>query len=261
MGRQQGDNFCHPSLSIWMPVEMETVLSPLIAWLGITACILVVYAFGRLLLEVIWRLVMAVALAILASLMLASSLFDGGDDGTAMGVICGFILLPFILKAVWALRGPIVYQLPFGADCDGSPSMARCRPETFDKDRGPEPADDVEDAWTKALSLTGEAPLRDAQAACATLLATAVLSPTIDAGLIDAASFVRRHVPALVQETNDVCELGGEEACTKAREDLKSRLLEIGEMARRVIHDRKSRTRESLSLRHAHIANRLGSFD
>lgn len=240
---------------------METVLSPLIACLGLIACVLVIYVFGRLLLEVVWRLFLAVALTILASLMLASSLFNGAEEGTAMGVICGFILLPFVLKAVWSLRGPLVHRAPFGGRCDALPAVASTPPETLEKDGAPQQADDFNDAWVQASTLTGETSLRDAQAACSVLLARAKLSETLDAGLIDAACFVRRQVPALVQETHAVCTLADEEDCTTAKQDLQVRLLEIGEMARKVLQGRSSSAQERVSLRHTHIANRLGTFE
>lgn len=240
---------------------MENDLGPLFTVLGITACALVIYAFGRLLLEVVWRVFMAVALAIFTSLFLASSFFDGGEEGTTMGVVCGIILLPFILKAIWSLRGPVVHRPSVGARSDDSHKVAHCQPDDIERDREPEPANDLDDAWTKAVTLTGEAALRDAQAACAKLLASADSSPTIDAGLIDAASFVRRQVPALVQETDTFCTVADEGAYTRARLDLVSRLFEIGKMAREVVQERNSRARESLSLRHAHIASRLGSFE
>lgn len=240
---------------------METVLSLIIICLGVTASALLIYAFGRLILEVVWRLFMAVALVILASLMLASSFFGGGEDGTAMGMICGFILLPFILKAIWSLRGPVVHRPSVSARCDDSHEVANCQPDTIEKDQRSEPADELDDAWTLAVSLTGEIVLRDAQNACAKLLESADSSPTIDAGLIDAASFVRRQVPALVQETVTVCTIADEGTCTRARLDLVSRLLEIGEMAKKISRDRNSTAQESLSLRHAHIVNRLVSFE
>lgn len=235
-------------------------MSLLVLVIGAVSLSIVLYLTGRMLVEVLWRLFLAMLLAVFAALMLGSALFDSQENGTALGLICDLLLYPLLVKFVWFLRGPLLRGRSRSHTASGSEKEPIRASDAIETAAGIEGAGELIEAWQRAEALCGQSSLSEARGACARLLAKVQRSQTIDMRLVETASLVRDQIPALVNETIAVVEFSSRDNLREAAEELVRQLQRIGDMAATIASNNPVRAQEALSLRHKHISNRVAQF-
>lgn len=208
-----------------------------------------------LLVAVVFSLVVAIVMAIVelvlrvalgACLAIASGVVAGvaaewlGWDGTLIGAAVatlGFVPA-VLLVGRWRSSG-LQRKVAVKRSADPSPPVT--------------PLDPHGQAWTTACALAPTASLETARDASMQVLALSRAHALVDPDILDCATILRRHVPALVSETEAlIATLSCDERSGAIRE-LVADLRALGAQAADVLARRKAGVREKLAVRRARL--------
>ena len=216
----------------------------------IVAAILGVAALAmlwRILVESFFRIVLGVLLALFLGLAggLVSTGF--GYDGFFVGtLLMFFIMIPcFIIVSRWrTVRRPKKLQ---GASVVASQSRKpRCG---IEERLGIENEQELRDAWTNASLIVPDIDLSASREACARFLKAVSSTHITDAGMIELAVLIRKHVPGLTRDTEEVLRLADDAEAKVAIQQMLEGLKALGDDAENALNEIKKIAQERLVVR------------
>ena len=218
---------------IWIVGLFLTAILVVILLSFVAAIVLVV-------IEIVLRLALGAGLAI------ASGVFAGlaadllGWDGMISGVVVAVLGFVPALMLVGRWRSSAALQHPkHGHRSERVINLA--------------PLDPYEQAWATARRLAPKAEIKSAQDVSARVLALAERDGTIDPEILDCATRLRRHVPALVSETEELLATSGRAERKVAVDEMIDDLRMLGNQATDLLARRNLSTREKLAVRRARL--------
>ncbi len=188
----------------------------------------------------------AVRLALGAGLAVAAGVFAGvaadglGWDGTMSGVVVAVLGFVPALLLVGRWRSSAALRHAKG----GHPSEPLITVA---------PLDPYGQAWATARRLAPKAELKSTQVASARVLALAERDGAIDPEILDCATMLRRHVPALVSETEELLATANRAERDVAVDELIADLRKLGEQAADLLARQGFSAREKLAVRRARL--------
>ena len=222
---------------------MIWVLGVILAVVGIAFLVTVGLALIGMLIELVVRLALATALSVAAGVGIGMVAGSAGEDGSEIGFLTAFLTFvpALILVARW--RAPaLTVPKPPPAWIEVPPPQAV--------------SDPYERAWVVANALAPRSALDGSREACDRILVMVDRQVSIDAEIIDHAMKLRRHVPALVGETEELLETADAAERRIAITDLVDDLRRLGSGASALLARQGLSVRERLAVRRARLFGR-----
>lgn len=222
---------------------MIWVLGVIIFVVGMAFLVAVGIALVGMVIEFVIRLALAAALSVMAGVGIGMVAGSAGRDGSVIGVLTAFLAFvpALILVARWRAPASPVPEPP-PARIEVPPPQAI--------------SDPYERAWVVANALAPQSALDGSKEACDRILAGVDRQVSIDAEIIDYAMTLRRHVPALVGETEELLETADATERRIAIADLVNDLRRLGSGASALLAQQGLSVRERLAVRRARLFGR-----
>ena len=122
------------------------------------------------------------------------------------------------------------------------------------------PLDPYSRAWATASRLAPRVGLATAEQACARLIKLAKRDRAIDPEVIDLATILHRHVPLLVEETEELLATADRSEWCIAVDELVADLIRLGEQASELAARKELSVRERLAVRRARLFGTTEEF-
>lgn len=190
--------------------------------------------------EFVVRVALGATLAVVLGIIAGIVSNEAGSDGALTGpLVSAFAFFPAVL-IVGRLR---------------SPSRPRkVGPESHEVDcPAYAPLDPYARAWATASGLAPRAGLAIAERACARVIELTKRDGAIDPEFIDLATTLRRHVPALVDETEELLARADRSERRIVVDELVADLIQLGEQASELEARQGLSVRERLAVRRARL--------
>ena len=228
----------------------------LIVIVGVVAAALVVTLL-RFLFEIVSRVFLAAALAMSAAIIGGAIAAYNGYDGGLSGLFVGLFALIPSLVAIWHWRGTVAERLKGRAPA-AAPFIAPIPLVQIPIERslGLKNAEKLATAWLSAENLTGCGTLSEPREACAQFLASFERADDCDIQAVELATFIRRHVPGLVSDTEVVLDRAEAVEKQQALAAMVTDLQSLGHDARQALSRRHIAARERLHIRRSRFAAR-----
>ena len=213
------------------------------AILGVAALALL----WRILVELFVRIVLGVLLALFLGLASGLVAADFGYDGFFVGaLLMVFILIPcFILVSRWrTVRRPKKMQ---GASVV-APQSRKPRP-SIEERIGIKSPQELRDAWTAASLIAPDIDLNASREACARFLKAVSSTHIADAAMTELAVLIRKHVPGLTRDTEEVLGLADDAEAEAAIQQMLEGLKALGDEAANSLDEIKKIAQERLVVR------------
>ena len=218
-----------------------------------------IWVVGFVLVIVIGLVIVPLVAAVVAAVIeLFVRVALGGALAAGLGIVAGVLSN----EAGWdgALTGSLVAVLTFipaslFVGCQRASSRYRkVGPHSRDTVRpASTPLDPYSRAWATANLLAPRAGLATAEQACARVIELTKRDGAIDPEVIDLATTLRRHVPALVDETEQLLATADQSERRIAVEELVANLIRLGEQASELAGRQGLSVRERLAVRRARL--------
>lgn len=214
-------------------------------------------ALLRIAIELTVRLVLATGLAISAGCVAGLAAFQLGADGIVAGFIVTLLAFVPAFLSVSAWRGTVSERL---ARRDAvtfevaKPVSAETIP--IEQQLALEGAERLSSAWDNASRLAPNYTLSTSREACAHFLARFEAEADCEPENVDLAVFIRRQVPALVDETQAVLNNIGRQERGNAIAGMVASLKQLGKEAAAKSERHSLLAEERLHLRQSHFARR-----
>lgn len=219
---------------------MVWILGMAVMALGFALFVAVGLAIVRIVIELAIRLALAAGLSVAAGVGIGMMAESAGSDGAVIGFLTA--VLAFVPALVLVAR----WRAPASPVPEPPPARIEVSP--------PQPIlDPYERAWVVATALAPRSALQNSKEACERILARADRQGSIGAEIIDYAMTLRRHVPALVGETEEVLETADAAERRVAITDLIEDLRRLGEGASELMGRQGLSVRERLAVRRARL--------
>lgn len=222
---------------------MYSMFSFVAAILGLAA----VAMLWRILVELFVRIVLGVLLALALGLAGGLVSMDFGYDGFFVGTLLMFlIMIPcFKLVSRWrTVRKPKKMQ---GASVV-APQSRKPRP-SIEERIGIESPQELRDAWAAASLIAPDIDLNASREACARFLKAVSSLRITDAGMIELGVLIRKHVPGLISDTEEVLRLADDAEAKVAIQQMLERLKALGDEAADALDEIKKIAQERLVVR------------
>ena len=201
----------------------------------------------RILVELFVRIVLGVLLALALGLAGGLVSTDFGYDGFFVGtLLMVFIMIPcFVIVSRWrTVRRPKKLQ---GASVVAPQSR---KPRCGIEERvGIENAQELWDAWTNASLIAPNIDLNASCEACARFLKAVSSLRITDAGMIELGVLIRKHVPGLISDTEEVLRLADDAEAKVAIQQMLEGLKALGDDAENALNEIKKIAQERLVVR------------
>lgn len=227
---------------IWL-----TGLVMAVVGLGVALTLLVVLA------ELAFRLVLGAALAAMGGALIGLLAASQGQDGLLSGVFASFVLLLPATVAVWRARDRSWARAPDN-HAPAPPKRAMATPVAVEVQYGLHGEIALTKAWDAAMALAPRGVLEKPRASAARFLAAMEREHAPDAVAIDQALFIRRHVPAMVDEVTAVLADASPAERRERVAELVVDLTELGQVAESSLVALGGDAREKLAIRRARFA-------
>lgn len=218
-----------------------------------------IWVVGFVLVIVIGLVVVSLVAALVAAVIeLFVRVALGGALAAGLGIVAGVLSN----EAGWdgALTGSLVAVLTF---IPASLFIGRLRASSRSRKVGPHsrdvvrpastPLDPYSRAWATASRLAPRAGLATAEQACTRVIELTKRDGAIDPEVIDLATTLRRHVPALVDETEELLATADRSERRMAVEELVADLFRLAELASELAARQGLNVRERLVVRRARL--------
>lgn len=201
----------------------------------------------RILVELFVRTVLGVLFALFLGLAGGLVATDFGFDGFFVGtLLMVFIMIPcFKFVSRWrTARRPKKMQ---SASVVASQSR---KPRPGIEERvGIENAQELRDAWTNASLIAPDVDLDASREACARFLKVVSSTHITDAGMIELAVLIRKHVPGLTRDTEEVLRFADDAEAKVAIQQMLEGLKALGDEATNALDGIKKIAQERLVVR------------
>ena len=239
---------------------MIWIVATILLIIGLVSLIAIAVALVTIVMELIVRVAFAAGLAMLIGGVGAIAAALRGADGVLVGAFAFLLAFVPALVSVWRWRSSRADKLDrrgARAQRAGKPKDASKVP--IERQLGLTDADRLSAAWDKASRLASENALGKPRKACARFLKVFEAEADCDPGSVELAMFIRRHVPALVDDTRAVLHAASSQEGEGAVAGMVAALKQLGEEAAAASERRSAHARERLSLRRDHFARRYAA--
>ena len=218
-----------------------------------------IWVVGFVLVIIIGLVVVSLLAALVAAVIeLIVRVALGGALAAGLGIVAGVISNEAGLDG--ALTGSLASVLTF---IPALLFVGRLRSSSRSRKMGPHsreavrpastPLDPYSRAWATANQLAPRAGLAGAEQACTRVIELTKHDGAIDPEVIDLATTLRRHVPALVDETEELLATADRSECRIAVEELVADLVRLGQQASELAARKGVSVRERLAVRRARL--------
>ncbi len=216
------------------------VLGMVIAMVGLVLIFLLGVALVLIVIELIARLALTSAFCAIAGVIAGICSHLAGADGTLIGSLTATVLFLPTLLLVNRWRSAFAFS---------SPSTKA----TLSEECSLVPLDEHARAWSTARNFAQSGALDSAYDASVRLLEIVDRRGSIDPELIELAVMLRRHVPALVDETERAIATATTNERRTAEAALVGDLQRLGAHASTLLRQRSAQAKEKLAVRRARL--------
>ena len=201
----------------------------------------------RILAEFLVRIVIGFFLALFLGLTGGLISTDFGHDGIVFGALLMLLAtIPcFLFASQWrTARRPIKMQDSSFAGAQSGERKAAIE-DQFDIEN----AQELREAWANASHIAPGIDLSASREACAHFLSAVSCTNIMDAGLIELGVLIRKHVPGLARDTQEVLRSADDAEAEEAIQQMLQALKGLGDEAANALDRIKTSAQERLAAR------------